>query len=110
MSGEEDAAKKISFGQRKAPMPHLPKNVGAKSLSLRDFHPEEIARQLTLIEYSLYKKIKPWECLNQNWMKADKENKAPNIIGMITRFNEVCIAISISQFNQFTNLKLFILR
>lgn len=34
-------------------------------LSVFDFDPEEIARQLTLIDFSLFAKIKPAELLNQ---------------------------------------------
>ena len=34
-------------------------------LSLFDFDPEEIARQLTIIDYSLFMKIKPSEWMNQ---------------------------------------------
>lgn len=45
---------------------------------------------MTLIEFKLYGKIKPQECLNQNWMhKTQKNELAPNILRMIGRFNEV---------------------
>jgi hypothetical protein len=70
------------------PTPY-PVNVPAGQMTLMDIHPEELARQLTLIEYELYKKIKPWECLNQSWAKKDKETRAPNILAMIQRFNQV---------------------
>jgi hypothetical protein len=54
------------------------------------YHPEELARQLTLIDYNLFIAIKPSECLNQNWMhKTLKEELAPNILAMIRRFNDV---------------------
>jgi hypothetical protein len=35
----------------------------------------QIARQLTLIEWDLWKKIMPWECLNQAWAKAGRDEK-----------------------------------
>lgn len=47
----------------------------------------ELARQLTLIEYKLYQAIKPSECIDQNWMSKRKEELAPNILKMISRFN-----------------------
>jgi son of sevenless-like protein len=53
------------------------------------FHSEEIARQLTLIEFELFQKIKPWEFLGLQWNKKDKDLKAPNILAMIQRFNQV---------------------
>ena len=34
-------------------------------LTIFDFDPEEVARQLTLIDFSLFAKIKPAELLNQ---------------------------------------------
>lgn len=53
------------------------------------FHPEEIARQLTNIEFEIYKCIKANECLSQNWTKKDKLTKSPNILKLIQRFNKV---------------------
>ena len=39
---------------------------GATShLAFLAFHPEEVARQMTLIEHDLFKSIKPWECTGQ---------------------------------------------
>eukprot|EP01094_Clydonella_sp_ATCC50884_P016857 TRINITY_DN2846_c0_g1_i1.p1 TRINITY_DN2846_c0_g1~~TRINITY_DN2846_c0_g1_i1.p1 ORF type:complete len:1130 (-),score=536.32 TRINITY_DN2846_c0_g1_i1:96-3485(-) len=86
MSGQQ-TDRDIQFSQT-PPTPIIPMNVTG-SLTLMDIHPEELARQLTLIEYDLYKNIKPWECLNQSWAKKDKETRAPNILAMIQRFNQV---------------------
>lgn len=58
-------------------------------MKLLDVHPEEIARQLTLIEHSLYRAIKPSECLKQRWTTAAKASVAPNVIALIERFNKV---------------------
>lgn len=60
-----------------------------KSSDFNDFEPMEVARQLTLIEYDLYKGIEAKECLNQAWSKTDKEERAPHIVAMIKRFNLV---------------------
>ncbi|KAL9647807.1 hypothetical protein ABK040_001333 [Willaertia magna] len=49
----------------------------------------EIARQMTLIEYSMFKSIRPKECLNQSWNKESREKKAFNIFQMINWFNKV---------------------
>ena len=46
-------------GNRKLPVTSSP------ILSVFDFDPEEIARQLTIIDFSLFAKIKPAELLNQ---------------------------------------------
>lgn len=44
---------------------------------------------MTLIESDLYRAIKPWELLNQSWAKKDKDKRAPRVISMINRFNQV---------------------
>ena len=51
----------------------------------------ELARQLTLLDFSKFKSIQPRECLNQNWSKKAeiKQRLAPNILGMISQFNSV---------------------
>lgn len=47
----------------------------------------EIARQITLIDFTIFSKIEPKECLNQAWNKGNRETKAPNIYKMINWFN-----------------------
>ena len=49
----------------------------------------EIARQLTIIESNLYRDIKPQECLGLAWSKKNAQERAPNILKMINRFNIV---------------------
>lgn len=69
---------------------------------LVDFHPMELARQvsimqtclliqITLVEYSNYKAIKPWEFFGLAWQKPGKEEKSPNILRVSSRFNSVLI-------------------
>eukprot|EP01133_Synstelium_polycarpum_P003446 gene3446-3915_t len=48
---------------------------------------EDIARQLTLIEFSIYSKIQTSEFLNQSWVKEKTRHLAPNIRAAIDRFN-----------------------
>eukprot|EP01117_Protostelium_nocturnum_P010367 TRINITY_DN372_c0_g2_i1.p1 TRINITY_DN372_c0_g2~~TRINITY_DN372_c0_g2_i1.p1 ORF type:complete len:524 (+),score=206.53 TRINITY_DN372_c0_g2_i1:219-1790(+) len=66
------------------PPPLLPSTTG--KISLLDIHPQEIARQMTLIEYKLFEQIQPKECLDQSWNK-DGNRRAPNIVALINRFN-----------------------
>jgi hypothetical protein len=54
-----------------------------------DWPSKEIARQLTLIEFNMFREIRPKECLNQSWNKKNREEKAPNIFKMIAWFNTV---------------------
>jgi hypothetical protein len=71
------------------PAPILP-TMMPSVLNLSVLDSVEIARQLTLIEYNLYKNIKPQECLGQEWTKkGTRDERAPNIMAMIQRFNAV---------------------
>ena len=56
---------------------------------MEDLDPTEIARQLTLIEWNLFRRIAPKELLSLSWSKKDKEFRSPNVLKMIARFNEV---------------------
>ncbi|XP_030755990.1 ras-specific guanine nucleotide-releasing factor 2-like [Sitophilus oryzae] len=49
----------------------------------------EIAEQLTYIDHQIFMQICPEELMGQAWMKEDKEIRAPHIVLMTRRFNEV---------------------
>ncbi|XP_044728082.1 ras-specific guanine nucleotide-releasing factor 1-like [Chrysoperla carnea] len=49
----------------------------------------EIAEQMTYLDHQIFISIASEEFLGQAWMKADKHIKAPHIILMTRRFNEV---------------------
>jgi son of sevenless-like protein len=70
-----------------APEPILPRDLN--SFVFEELDPLEIARQLTLIEYSIFKTIQPKEFLNQGWSKSKKEINSPSILSMIRLFNKV---------------------
>lgn len=57
---------------------------------LFDFHPLELARQITLLEKSYLDSILPQELLNLAWTKKNKETLAPNVLSMI-RFSNFLV-------------------
>ncbi|XP_072167414.1 ras-specific guanine nucleotide-releasing factor 1-like [Diadema setosum] len=54
----------------------------------------ELAEQLTYLEHKLLRAIPYWEFLNQSWMKEGKATRAPNILAVTRRFNEVSKLVS----------------
>jgi son of sevenless-like protein len=54
-----------------------------------DLARSDLHRQLTLIEFKMFCKIKPSELLNQSWNKVDLQHRSPNILAMISRANKL---------------------
>ncbi|PRP81579.1 hypothetical protein PROFUN_01086 [Planoprotostelium fungivorum] len=75
-----------SFSER--PPASIPPKV-ANPQSVLDLDPQEVARQLTLIDYELCRAIRPKECLGLAWTKKDKLKRSPNLLAMIQGFNNV---------------------
>ena len=69
-------------------------------LSVFDFDPEEIARQLTLIDCALFSKIKPAELLNQAWQKARHRHRAQNILRLVERVNNLTLWVATTILSQ----------
>lgn len=59
----------------------------SKKLKLLDIDPLEVARQLTLMEAALYKKIRPMECLQRS--REAKPKGTDNITVIIQLSNKV---------------------
>eukprot|EP01125_Pyxidicula_operculata_P020765 TRINITY_DN7769_c0_g1_i1.p1 TRINITY_DN7769_c0_g1~~TRINITY_DN7769_c0_g1_i1.p1 ORF type:complete len:1173 (-),score=253.61 TRINITY_DN7769_c0_g1_i1:7-3525(-) len=60
------------------------------------FDPEEIAKQITLIDSSLYNKIQWRELVGLNWMKKDTEYLSSNVAGLMHRLELLSRWISTS--------------
>ncbi|GAM22778.1 hypothetical protein SAMD00019534_059530 [Acytostelium subglobosum LB1] len=90
---EKQPASKLKFND-KTPEPIVPRNIFSQNLSIYDIDEEEIARQMTLIEFEIYKRIKPPELLNQSWNKVKLKHRAPNVLKMIDRFNNVSMWVA----------------
>jgi hypothetical protein len=54
-----------------------------------DFHPEEVARQMCLVEHEHFGQINPWEFFGLGWTKKDARTRSPNVLKFIDHFNQV---------------------
>eukprot|EP00730_Choanoeca_flexa_P003297 TRINITY_DN11358_c0_g1_i1.p1 TRINITY_DN11358_c0_g1~~TRINITY_DN11358_c0_g1_i1.p1 ORF type:complete len:1117 (+),score=242.00 TRINITY_DN11358_c0_g1_i1:57-3407(+) len=63
--------------------------VGSAPMHLLTLHPREIARQMTIIESHLYRKVRPSELVGQMWTKEKKWLYAPNVLNMTHCFNRM---------------------
>eukprot|EP00026_Physarum_polycephalum_P009856 Phypoly_transcript_09993.p1 GENE.Phypoly_transcript_09993~~Phypoly_transcript_09993.p1 ORF type:complete len:442 (+),score=94.76 Phypoly_transcript_09993:72-1328(+) len=66
----------------------------ATPTSIWDFDEEEIAQQMTLIDFELYQVIRPTEFLNQAWNKTSTQHRSPNLLALIARFNLIGLWVS----------------
>lgn len=69
------------------PAPLLPRVPPGRELRVTDIAPLELARQLTILEFGYFQKIKPVECLNKAWNQEDGEKRAPNVRSVIHTAN-----------------------
>ena len=74
-----------------APPAIIPKVAPGKRLQLADINPIELARQMTLLEFQLYNRIRPVDCLNKAWSQTDRPEAGANIKAMILTSNRVRI-------------------
>ena len=84
----EKEKKKAKTFNAPPPPPEFPSELDPAKLNIHQINTPELARQWTLLEWSLWEEIKPWEFLNCNWARKHKESLAPNILALTKNFNK----------------------
>merc|ERR1719206_1004704 len=67
-----------------------------EGLRLSSLSPEELADQITLMDYRIFSQIEPRECIAQSWKKKNNKQNAPHIIGMIQQFNHLTCFVQLN--------------
>lgn len=70
-----------------APLPIVPKSL--RKIKILDIDATEMARQLTILEYKYYARIKPAECLNKSWQRKSQDDPGTNVNSMILHSNQL---------------------
>nr|XP_040574852.1 protein son of sevenless-like isoform X1 [Lepeophtheirus salmonis] len=81
----EESNKGITFDFDRSPPPveEFIKSPDPDWPKIMTYHPIEIARQLTLLEFSYYRAVKPSELVDQAWTREDKDKRSPNLLRMV---------------------------
>lgn len=81
--------------QMRAPVVHhdpkVPRNVCSPALSYLDIDIDELACQLSLLDFADYQAIRPVELLNLGWSKPRLRHRSPHVNSMANRFNAVSL-------------------
>lgn len=65
-------------------------NLDSIILSALRVQPEELANQITLLDYPVFAEIQPDELTSCSWTKKNKHTNTPNIVAFTKRFNDTC--------------------
>ncbi|XHG05948.1 hypothetical protein AWENTII_009162 [Aspergillus wentii] len=91
LQGQESTTRRlVPTVNAHAPSPNVPKNM--KRVKFLDIDATEFARQLTIIESGLFRRIRPQDCVNKTWSKkasAESAEPATGVNAMILHSNQL---------------------
>ncbi|KAL3985331.1 RasGEF domain family protein [Acanthocheilonema viteae] len=84
LESETSLSTTTSYGPQKPKILwHTAEKGAIETYDLLSLHPIEIGRQITLLQFDLYKAIKPIELVGSAWTKRDKDLRSPQLLKLI---------------------------
>eukprot|EP01128_Nolandella_sp_AFSM9_P011704 TRINITY_DN8635_c0_g1_i1.p1 TRINITY_DN8635_c0_g1~~TRINITY_DN8635_c0_g1_i1.p1 ORF type:complete len:524 (+),score=92.60 TRINITY_DN8635_c0_g1_i1:261-1832(+) len=77
-----------------APTPLMNLKQNFSSVLLYEMHPQEVARQLTLLDHPTFLQLEIAEVINCAWMKPDAQARSPNVVALVKAFNNISFWIA----------------
>eukprot|EP01119_Soliformovum_irregulare_P002919 TRINITY_DN1317_c0_g1_i1.p1 TRINITY_DN1317_c0_g1~~TRINITY_DN1317_c0_g1_i1.p1 ORF type:complete len:513 (-),score=136.76 TRINITY_DN1317_c0_g1_i1:515-2053(-) len=77
----------LASPQKHANKAHRILSMFKKKTKLTDMDATSIAHQLTLLSFTRFKAIKPFELHSQSWSKEEKSRSSPNVVALVEHFN-----------------------
>lgn len=75
---------------------HTAEKGAIETYDLLSLHPIELGRQITLLQFDLYRAIKPIELVGSAWTKRDKKQRSPQLLKLIDHSTMVCFDLVIN--------------
>jgi son of sevenless-like protein len=62
-------------------------------LQIKNLKAEDLADQITLMDFDIFARIEPRECLGQAWKQKNNQVLAPHVLAMIKQFNSLTLFV-----------------
>ncbi|KAL6073663.1 RasGEF domain containing protein [Balamuthia mandrillaris] len=86
---KKEAQTEVTSFAEEPPEPKVPMKIFSMEVKLQDIDEEEVARQMTLVDMELFKRIAAHEFLHKAWLYEKYHHKAPNLRVMMQRYKDM---------------------
>ncbi|KAL6047136.1 Ras guanine nucleotide exchange factor F [Balamuthia mandrillaris] len=86
---KKEAQTEVTSFAEEPPEPKVPMKIFSMEVKLQDIDEEEVARQMTLVDMELFKRIAAHEFLHKAWLYEKYHHKAPNLRVIMQRYKDM---------------------